>query len=36
MSRRILVVDSDQHVRDLIAEGLTKEGYGVLLARSGE
>jgi CheY-like chemotaxis protein len=36
MARRILVVDGDQDVRDLIVSGLTGEGYEVLAVPSGE
>jgi len=36
MPRRILVVDGDQDVRDLIVSGLAGEGYEILPAASGE
>ena len=35
MSRRILVVDDEEHVRQLFKEELSEEGYEVFLAANG-
>ncbi|HLB25289.1 MAG TPA: response regulator [Nitrospirota bacterium] len=36
MSKKILVVDDEEHVRQLFKEELTEEGYEVFLASTGE
>ncbi len=33
--KRILIIDDDQHIGDMLQELLTREGYGVLRAYSG-
>ncbi len=33
--KRILVIDDDIHISDMIEEALTKEGYSILKAYSG-
>jgi CheY-like chemotaxis protein len=36
MAKKILVVDDEEHVRQLFKEELTEEGYDVYLAADGE
>lgn len=36
MAKKILVVDDEEHVRQLFKEELTEEGYEVFLAADGE
>ena len=33
--KKILVIDDDVHISDMIEEALTKEGYSILKAYSG-
>ena len=35
-SKRVLVIDDEKNIRDLIDEILTEEGYEVFLARNGQ